>query len=71
MVAVNTDRKPADVPPLAPQTEDECRRHAAARVRRQMRQELAQRYRDAAMAGTTGTVGKTGAADMAGKPASS
>ena len=43
MVAVDDEGKPASVPPLQPQTPDECRRHAAAQVRKQMRQEFAQR----------------------------
>ena len=46
MVAVDANRHPVEVPALVPATEDERRRHAAARVRRQMRQELAQRYRN-------------------------
>lgn len=44
MVAVDDDRKPVPVPPLRPFTPDEKRRHAAAQVRRQLRQELNQRY---------------------------
>jgi acyl-CoA hydrolase len=43
MVAVDDDGKPAPVPPLTPATPDEHRRHAAARVRKQLRQEFAQR----------------------------
>ena len=43
MVAMGDDGKPAPVPPLTPATPDEHRRHAAARVRRQLRQEFAQR----------------------------
>ena len=44
MVAVDDERKPAGVPPLRPFTPDEKRRHAAAEVRKQLRQELTQRY---------------------------
>jgi acyl-CoA hydrolase len=43
MVAVDDEGKPAPVPPLQPATPDEHRRHAAARVRKQLRQEFAQR----------------------------
>ena len=44
MVGVDDERKPVAVPPLRPFTPDEKRRHAAAEVRRQLRQELAKRY---------------------------
>ena len=44
MVAVDDDRKPAPVPPLRPFTPDERRRHAAAAVRKQLRQELQTRF---------------------------
>lgn len=43
MVALDDARKPAAVAPLQPGTPDEYRRHAAARVRRQLRQEFEQR----------------------------
>ncbi len=43
MVAVDDERKPVAVPPLRPFTPDEKRRHAAAEVRRQLREEFAQR----------------------------
>lgn len=43
MVAVGDDGKPVAVPPLRPFTPDERRRHAAAQVRKQLRQEFAQR----------------------------
>ena len=43
MVAVDDAGKPVSVPPLQPKTPDEQRRHAAALVRKQMRQEFAQR----------------------------
>jgi acyl-CoA hydrolase len=46
MVAVDDAGKPAAVPPLAPVGADECRRFAAARLRRQLRQELEQRFQD-------------------------
>ena len=44
MVAVDDERKPAPVPPLQPTTPNEIRRHAAAIVRKQLRQELQQRF---------------------------
>ena len=44
MVAVGDDRKPVAVTALQPKTPDERRRHAAAEVRRQLRQEYAKRY---------------------------
>jgi acyl-CoA hydrolase len=44
MVAVDDDRKPVAVPALQPGTPEERRRHAAAEVRRQLRQEFAKRY---------------------------
>ncbi|HEX2009499.1 MAG TPA: acyl-CoA thioesterase [Roseateles sp.] len=44
MVAVDDDGKPAQVPPLTPVSPDECRRFAAAKMRRQLRQELEQRF---------------------------
>ncbi len=44
MVAVGDDGKPVAVPPLAPVTPDERRRHAAAKVRKQLRQEFASRF---------------------------
>ncbi len=44
MVAVGDDSKPTPVTPLAPSTPDEKRRYEAAKLRRQLRQELAQRF---------------------------
>ena len=44
MVAVDEDGKPTPVPPLQPRTGDETRRHAAALIRRQLRQEAEQRH---------------------------
>ncbi|CAN6484310.1 unnamed protein product [Victoria cruziana] len=44
MVAVDDQGKPAPVPPLTPDTPDEVRRFAAAKIRRQLRQELEQRF---------------------------
>jgi acyl-CoA hydrolase len=44
MVAVDDARKPVAVPALQPGTSDERRRHAAAEVRRQLRQEFAKRF---------------------------
>jgi acyl-CoA hydrolase len=45
MVAVNDDGKPTAVAPLAPSTPDEKRRFEAAKLRRQLRQELEQRFK--------------------------
>jgi acyl-CoA hydrolase len=44
MVAVNDHAKPTPVMPLNPSTPDEKRRFKAARLRRQLRQELEQRF---------------------------
>ncbi|MCW7540034.1 acyl-CoA thioesterase [Aquabacterium sp. A7-Y] len=44
MVAVDDDGKPTAVPALTPTTPDERRRQEAAKVRKQLRQELEQRY---------------------------
>lgn len=54
MVAVDDERKPVAVPPLRPFTPDEKRRHAAAEVRKQLRQELAKRYASLHDAGAAG-----------------
>ncbi len=43
MVAVGDDGKPVAVPPRVPATPDEHRRHAAAQVRRELRQQMAER----------------------------
>ena len=43
MVAVDDDRKPVAVPPLRAFTPDEQRRHAAAIVRKELRQEFERR----------------------------
>lgn len=43
MVAVGDDGKPVSVPAFVPTTADEQRRHAAAQVRKQLRQEFATR----------------------------
>ena len=43
MVAVDEARRPVAVPPLRPFSPDERRRHAAAQVRKQLRQEMAAR----------------------------
>lgn len=45
MVAVDDAGKPVAVPALKPGTPDETRRFGNAKVRRQLRQELEQRYR--------------------------
>jgi acyl-CoA hydrolase len=52
MVAVGDDRRPVAVPPLQPVTPEQRRRHAAAVARRQLRQELERRYREAAQDAT-------------------
>lgn len=44
MVAVDDDKKPAQVTSLQPSTPDELRRHAAAELRKQMRREMEQRF---------------------------
>ncbi|MNN66304.1 hypothetical protein D3C81_1818710 [compost metagenome] len=46
MVALDDERRPAQVPPLQPQSADEKRRYAQAKQRRQIRQELEQRYQE-------------------------
>ena len=45
MVAVNDNGKPTSVTPLTPSTPDEKRRFEAAKLRRQLRQELEQRFK--------------------------
>ena len=44
MVAVDDAGKPAKVPPFKPVGPDECRRFASAQLRRELRQELEQRF---------------------------
>ena len=46
MVAVDDDRKPAAVPPLQPLNSEDKRRFIQGKQRRQIRQELEQRYRE-------------------------
>ena len=46
MVAVDDDRKPAAVPPLQPVNSEDKRRFIQGKQRRQIRQELEQRYRE-------------------------
>lgn len=53
MVAVDDDRKPVPVPALRPFTPDEKRRHAAALVRKELRQEFERR------AAATGAISPT------------
>lgn len=53
MVAVGEDRKPTPVPPLAPANDDEKRRYEAAKLRRQLRQELERRFKE--ISATTGS----------------
>ena len=45
MVAVDDAGKPTAVPPLTPATPDETRRFEGAKLRRQLRQELEQRFK--------------------------
>lgn len=45
MVAMDENGKPAPVPPLEPKTPDQKRRFIQAQQRRQIRQELEERYR--------------------------
>ena len=51
MVAMDEQRKPAAVPPLELLTDNQRRRDAAARMRRELRQEFAQRMKGAAAPG--------------------
>jgi acyl-CoA hydrolase len=51
MVAMDEQRKPAAVPPLELRTDNQRRRDAAARMRRELRQEFAQRMKGAAAPG--------------------
>jgi acyl-CoA hydrolase len=46
MVALDENRRPVSVTPFVPSTPDEIRRSGAAQVRRQLRQELEQRYKE-------------------------
>jgi len=46
MVAVNDEGKPTAVPALTPGTADEKRRFEAAKLRRQLRQELERRFKE-------------------------
>ena len=50
MVAMGDDRKPVAVPPLELLTANQCRRDAAARMRRRLRQEFAARLKEAGAA---------------------
>ena len=51
MVAVGDDGRPVPVPPLQPSTPDELRRFEAAKLRKELRRELAARFRQAARKG--------------------
>ncbi|MNR45660.1 hypothetical protein D3C85_1645370 [compost metagenome] len=46
MVAVDDQRKPAQVPPLQPENSESKRRFIQAQQRRQIRQELEKRYQE-------------------------
>ena len=50
MVAVDDGGRPADVPPLLPQTPEQQRRHHAAQLRRELRRELVTRFEQARVA---------------------
>ncbi len=51
MVAVGDDGRPVAVPALQPSTPDELRRFEAAKLRKELRRELAARFRQAARKG--------------------
>ena len=55
MVAVDDNGRPTPVPPLLPATPDEHRRHAAAGVRKQVRQETEHRLRATLQGGAAAT----------------
>jgi acyl-CoA hydrolase len=44
MVAVDDERRPAAVPPLAPAAGDETRRWEAAKLRKELRAEMRERF---------------------------
>lgn len=46
MVAVDEQGQPIPVPPLTPHNEEECKRFEAAKLRRELRQEMERRHRD-------------------------
>lgn len=46
MIAVDDNGAPTPVPTLQPETPDEIRRHAAAQIRRQLREEMERRHRE-------------------------
>ena len=52
MVAVDDAGKAAPVPPLQPETPDEVRRFEAAQMRKQLRHELEQKFRQTRQSGT-------------------
>jgi acyl-CoA hydrolase len=54
MVAMDDDKKPTPVPPLDLLTPDQRRRHAAAKMRRELRHEFAQRMKAVGEAASTG-----------------
>jgi acyl-CoA hydrolase len=53
MVAVDDDGKAVAVPPLQPETDDEKRRFEAAQMRKQFRQELEHKFRQAHQSSST------------------
>ena len=55
MVAVDDDRKPTAVPPLRLFSPDQKRRHAAAVVRKELRQEFRERFENLRNAASTAT----------------
>jgi acyl-CoA hydrolase len=56
MVALDDAGKPASVPARPPGTPDEIRRMAGARLRRELRQELEQRYRQIRQSSVVGSI---------------
>jgi acyl-CoA hydrolase len=52
MVAVDDDRKPVAVPPLELTNSEQTRRHSAAIVRKQLRQEFVERFESLRQPGT-------------------
>ncbi|MEY4428969.1 MAG: hypothetical protein RLZZ182_1658 [Pseudomonadota bacterium] len=55
MVAMGEDKRPTPVPPLNPQTPDEKRRFEAAKLRRQLRQELERKFKAIQAEASAGT----------------
>ncbi len=58
MVAMGEDKRPTAVPPLNPQTPDEKRRFEAAKLRRQLRQELERKFKAIQAEASAGAAGQ-------------